>query len=94
MTHRQIKFECVYWCMKGPRKLVLPQGLYHHFKQVLQLIGLALRPGQVDILWLWGVGSCLPLAAAVAARHLRCVHAVPHPDRVGHGLGPRSGSGS
>lgn len=84
--------------MEWPGKLVFPQGLHHHLEQVLQLVGLALRPVKVDVFRGWGVANCLglPLAAAAAtaaataaaARHLRCVQAVPHPDWVGHGHGP------
>lgn len=95
-THRQVKFDCVHWCMKRPGKVVLPQGFHHHLEQVLQLIGLALGPAGIYVFWGWGIAHLLglPLAAAAAARHLRCVQAVPHSDRVGRGLGPRSGSWS
>lgn len=74
---------------------MLPEAFYHHLEQVLQLIGLALWPTGIVILWRWGVAHRmgLPLAAA-AARHLRCIHAVPHFNRAGRGLGPRSGSWS
>lgn len=36
MTHRQIQFDCIYRCLKGPCKLVFPQCLQHHFEQVLK----------------------------------------------------------
>ena len=94
-THRQVEFDCIHWCMEGPGKLVLPQGLHHHLEQKLQLIGLALWPVGTDALRGYGVtrGLGLPLAAA-AARHLRCVQAVPHSVWVEHGLVPRRGSWS
>lgn len=97
-THRQVKFDRVNWYVKGPGKLVLPQGLQHHLEQVLQLIGLALWPGGIDVLWGRGIAHLLglPLAAAAAAaaaataRHLRCIQTVPHSKRVG--LRPQSWS--
>lgn len=96
-THRQVEFERVHRRVEGPGKLVLPEGLQHHLEQVLQLIGLALGPVGVDVWRRRRVERVLDLplaAAAAAARHLCCIQAVPHFHRVGHGLGPLSGSWS
>lgn len=46
-TYREVEFDSVYRSLKGPRELVLPQGLEHHLGQVLQLVGLALGPRRV-----------------------------------------------
>lgn len=94
-THRQVEFDGIHRRMKGPGELVFPQALQHHLEQILQLIGLALWPVEIDVLWGWRVEHfpSLPLAAATA-RHLCCIQAVPHFNGVGRGLRPLRGSWS
>lgn len=82
-THRQVKLDGIYRSLEGPWELVLPQRLEHHLEQILQLVGLPLRPCHIDDLWGRGVsgvrGLRLGLPLTAAAPWHRCgIQTVTH----------------